>query len=281
MIKWDSFTANMTSYLSSFIAQDTKSFTQFLLTQFDISLRSGQTIFGNIPINPNTAIAMTTTLAAMELQLQMQKTFVDVQINMNDIIDYLIDSELAKELGIPDKSKLPSNTNPLISQAISLGKSIVTPLIKKEVSGVIGSKNTDELYKLSKQKIDKESIKEKISEKFNPLDKTFDIIANGISLTLLNMGLVPVPPVPPTVAPNFMFPYPCVLLFPGDVKNLAKDLKRALSDNALIKTPPLAAQMLQLALQKYLMTVGGLYFGMLFVGVALVPAPPIPWIGIT
>jgi hypothetical protein len=281
VVNWEVFKSNMTSYLSSYMAQDTKSFVNFFLTQFDLALRTGQNINGNLIIKTNFEFALTTTLAAMELQMQLNNTFIEVQQNIDIIVDFIIENELTKLLNLPNTPKTKPPSNPLISQAISLGSSFVTPILKNIVGSLISNENTETIYKLSKQKIDKESIKEQINNKLNPLDKTFDIIANGISLTLMNSGLLPIPPIPPTLIPNYSFPYPCIVLFPGDVINLKKDLKRALSDNALIKTPQLATQLLQLALQKYLMTIGGLYFGMLYVGTAIIPAPPIPWIGIT
>jgi hypothetical protein len=112
------------------------------------------------------------------------------------------------------------------------------------------------------------------------IEKTFDIIAKAINLMMIGTRLLPTPPIPPTVMPNLIVPLPCAILFPGDIANLKKDLKRALSDNVQIKTPSMSVNFLNLALRKYFLTLGGLYFGMLYVGVALVPAPPIPWIGI-
>jgi len=109
-------------------------------------------------------------------------------------------------------------------------------------------------------------------------DKTFGIISKSISMMLLTTILIPGIPIPPTILPNLIVPNQ--ILIPGNVSGLAKDLKTALGANPEIKNPKLATKLLVLALQKYLLTVGGLYYGLIFAGLAIIPAPPIPWLGV-
>lgn len=282
MIAWEVFKSNMTSYLSSAMAPDTKSFVNFFLTQFDLALRTGGNVNGNLILKTNLEIALTTTTAAMELQKAVNDSLYEINSNIDMIIDDVISNELNN--AIKDgtgTNKDTSSDSIIIKQAKSLISSIVSPIINNIVSSLSGGNlKADDVKKLVETGVDKNKIKQQIKDKFDTTDKTFDIIADGISLTLMMTNLLPVPPMPPTTLPNYSVPYPCLIIIPGDIKGLAKDLKTAMNDNAATKTPDLCSQMIGLALQKYVMTVGGLYFGLLYIGVGFVPAPPIPWLGL-
>ena len=109
--------------------------------------------------------------------------------------------------------------------------------------------------------------------------KTLELIATYIGNGMVGTVLSPIPSIPPTILPNPLL-IPCVITSPGDVKGLATDLKRSLSTNQSIKTPPMAVKLMELSLRKYLLTVGGVYNGLVYVGTATLPAPPIPWTGL-
>ena len=285
MINWTVFKSNMTSYLSSAVAPDTKSFVIFFLTQFDLAMRTGTNINGNLILKTNLEIALTTTTAAMELQKVVNETLSEVNQNIDMVLDSVLVDEINKVLKLTNSgissTESPSNDSVIIKQVKSLISVILSPIIKGIVKTLtVGTMTPDQLRDVIKSGIDKDKIKKDVKEQFGTVDKTFEIIAGGISLTLMLGNLLPIPPIPPTVLPNYAVPLPCSILFPGDIKSLAKDLKTSLSDDASIKTPALTCDLLQLALQKYLMTVGGLYFGLLPIGAVMVPAPPIPWLGL-
>lgn len=106
----------------------------------------------------------------------------------------------------------------------------------------------------------------------------YQIIAYGLLTSLLTIQISGYPMIPPTISP--LPPKPNIVLFPGQPQYLALMLKFAMADFVQIKTTKMSAKLLTLALRLHLTTVSGIYLGMLPSINGLIPAPPIPWVGI-
>jgi len=114
---------------------------------------------------------------------------------------------------------------------------------------------------------------------YNIKIKTLELIASYIGKGMVGTVLSPIPPIPPTLLPNPAL-IPCLITSPGDVVGLAFDLQRSLGTNQSIKTPAMSVNLMELALKKYFLTVGGVYNGLVYAGTTVVPFPPIPWVGL-
>lgn len=129
---------------------------------------------------------------------------------------------------------------------------------------------------------------------FTNLKTAFDLMfgagqldVSGSAYTVMAIGFIgywtgatmmPFPPIPPNILPAI--PNACQVVFPGSPNMLSTMLKFALSSVPLIKTPPMSAALLSMALQIHLTTISGLYFGLIPSVTGVIPAPPIPWTGI-
>lgn len=107
----------------------------------------------------------------------------------------------------------------------------------------------------------------------------YSILAQGFFGYWIGCQMMPMPPSPPCILP-MPLPVPNVVTFGGDVNTLATNLKSALEDMNVIKTPKKSAQLFTIACRLHLQTIVGLYFGLLPTPFGPVPAPPIPWVGI-
>lgn len=112
----------------------------------------------------------------------------------------------------------------------------------------------------------------------NVSSSAYTLMATGFISYWLGGIMAPLPPHLPAILPAF--PNACQVVFPGDVATLSKMLTTALSDFSFIKTPKMSATLLMLALKTHLLSITGLYFGLMPVGLSILPGPPTPWVGI-
>lgn len=106
----------------------------------------------------------------------------------------------------------------------------------------------------------------------------YTVMATGFITYWLGATMSPLPPHPPTILPAV--PNACQVLYPGDVASLSKSLQNALTNLKLIKTAGLSTTLLSLALKIHLMSISGIYLGLVPVVVGVAPFPPVPWTGI-
>ena len=106
----------------------------------------------------------------------------------------------------------------------------------------------------------------------------YQIMAYGLMASMLTVEIAGTPPIPPSILP--LPPKPGFVLIPGNEKLLAPILKFAFADFVQIKTTEMAAKLLALALRLHLSTISGMWLGLMPTPAGLVPAPPIPWVGI-
>lgn len=105
------------------------------------------------------------------------------------------------------------------------------------------------------------------------------IISFGLISSWATATISPLPPVPPTVTPAPFTPSN-IIVFPGSIFPLGTFLKYAFTDFNEIKTPKITAKFLRIAFQLHTSTIAGTYIGLMPSPTGLIPAPPIPWVGI-
>lgn len=104
------------------------------------------------------------------------------------------------------------------------------------------------------------------------------LIANSIILSWYSAKLSPLPPIVPTVAPNFI-PKSSLITYTGSSSILSLHLKAAMNEMTFIKTPELTAKFFTMAIRLHLKTISGLYNGLVPSPTGLIPSLPIPWVG--
>jgi hypothetical protein len=101
---------------------------------------------------------------------------------------------------------------------------------------------------------------------------TFMPAAGAIIGEYAKLTIIPMPPMPPCIAPTVGYK----VLFPGEPGSLASLLAAAFSAQSEATT----ASMLASAFTTHLTTVTGIYLGMIPSAPSPIPGPPIPWVGI-
>lgn len=107
----------------------------------------------------------------------------------------------------------------------------------------------------------------------------YQVLAQGFFSYWMGCQMLPFPPTPPCILPQ-PIPISNIIVFGGDVNNLALNLKSSLEDMAIGKTTSSSAKLFTIACRLHLQTITGLYFGMIPTILGPIPIPPIPWVGI-